>query len=104
MTHSLMNLTRLATSEFVDRVRTSGAALTPDPAETSGQVMREPRTSATSASETSLIENEYVQFCHVRQTGIALHSAPLQKPNPCNMRNTATFPCAILTRFNVAPV
>ena len=34
--------TRLATSEFVDRVRTSGAALTPDPAETSGQVMREP--------------------------------------------------------------
>ena len=34
--------TRLATSEFVDRVRTSGAALTPDPAETSGQVLREP--------------------------------------------------------------
>ena len=34
--------TRLATSEFADRVRTSGAALTPDPAETSGQVMREP--------------------------------------------------------------
>ena len=33
---------RLATSEFVDRVRTSGAALSPDPAETSGQVMREP--------------------------------------------------------------
>jgi hypothetical protein len=33
--------TRLATSEFVDRVRTSGAALTPDPAEPSGQVMRE---------------------------------------------------------------
>ena len=33
--------TRLATSEFVDRVRTSGAALTSDPAETSGQVMRE---------------------------------------------------------------
>jgi hypothetical protein len=32
--------TRLATSEFVDRVRTSGAALT-DPAETTGQVMRE---------------------------------------------------------------
>ena len=31
----------LATWEFVDRVRTSGAALTPDPAETSGQVMRE---------------------------------------------------------------
>jgi hypothetical protein len=36
--------TGLATSEFVDRVRTSGAALTPDPAETSGQVMREPVT------------------------------------------------------------
>ena len=34
--------TRLATSEFVDRVRTSGAALTPDPTETSGQVMRDP--------------------------------------------------------------
>ena len=34
--------THLATSEFVDRVRTSGAALTQDPAETSGQVMREP--------------------------------------------------------------
>ena len=34
--------TRLATSEFVDRVRTSGAALTPDPAETTGQLMREP--------------------------------------------------------------
>ena len=34
--------TRLATSEFVDQVRTSGAALTPDPAETSGRVMREP--------------------------------------------------------------
>ena len=34
--------TRLATSEFADRVRTSGAALTSDPAETSGQVMREP--------------------------------------------------------------
>ena len=34
--------TRLATSEFVDRVRTSGAALTADPTETSGQVMREP--------------------------------------------------------------
>ena len=34
--------THLATSEFVDRVRTSGAALTPDPDETSGQVMREP--------------------------------------------------------------
>jgi hypothetical protein len=33
---------RLATSQFVDRVRTSGAALSPDPAETSGQVMREP--------------------------------------------------------------
>jgi hypothetical protein len=33
---------RLATSEFVDRVRTSGGALSPDPAETSGQVMREP--------------------------------------------------------------
>jgi hypothetical protein len=33
---------RLATSEFVDRIRTSGAALTPDPAETSRQVMREP--------------------------------------------------------------
>ena len=32
----------LATSEFVDRVRTSGAAFTPDPDETSGQVMREP--------------------------------------------------------------
>jgi hypothetical protein len=34
--------TRLATSEFVDRVRTSGAALTTDPAETTGKVMREP--------------------------------------------------------------
>ena len=34
--------TRLTTSEFVDRVRKSGAALTPDPAETTGQVMREP--------------------------------------------------------------
>ena len=34
--------TRLATSEFVDRVRTSGAALTSDRAETTGQVMREP--------------------------------------------------------------
>ncbi len=34
--------THLATSEFVDRVTTSGAALTPDPAETSGQVLREP--------------------------------------------------------------
>ena len=33
--------TRLATSEFVDGVRTSGAALTADPTETSGQVMRE---------------------------------------------------------------
>jgi hypothetical protein len=33
---------RVATSEFVDRVRTSGGALSPDPAETSGQVMREP--------------------------------------------------------------
>jgi hypothetical protein len=33
--------TLLATSEFVDRVRTPGAALTADPAETSGQVMRE---------------------------------------------------------------
>jgi hypothetical protein len=33
---------RLATSEFVDRIRTSGAALIPDPAETSRQVMREP--------------------------------------------------------------
>jgi hypothetical protein len=33
--------TRLATSEFVDRVRTSGAALTADPVETSEQVMRE---------------------------------------------------------------
>jgi len=34
--------TRLTTSEFVDRVRTSGAAFTPDPAETTGQVIREP--------------------------------------------------------------
>jgi hypothetical protein len=34
--------TRLTTSEFVDRVRTSGAALTADPSETTGQVMREP--------------------------------------------------------------
>ena len=34
--------TRLATSEFVDRVRTSSAALTSDRAETTGQVMREP--------------------------------------------------------------
>ena len=34
--------THLATSEFVDRVRTSGAAFTQDPDETSGQVMREP--------------------------------------------------------------
>jgi hypothetical protein len=34
--------TRLATSEFVDQVRTSGAALTANPTETSGQVMREP--------------------------------------------------------------
>ena len=34
--------THLATSEFVDRVTTSGAALTPDPAETTGQLMREP--------------------------------------------------------------
>ena len=34
--------TRLATSEFVDRVRTSGAALTADPTERSGQSMREP--------------------------------------------------------------
>jgi hypothetical protein len=33
--------TRLATSVFVDRVRTSGAALAPDPVETSGQAMRE---------------------------------------------------------------
>jgi hypothetical protein len=33
---------RLATSDFVDSVTTSGAALTPDPVETSGQVMREP--------------------------------------------------------------
>jgi hypothetical protein len=32
---------RLATWEFVHRVRTSGAALTSDPDETSGQVMRE---------------------------------------------------------------
>ncbi len=32
----------LATWEFADRVRTSSAALTPDLAETSGQVMREP--------------------------------------------------------------
>jgi hypothetical protein len=30
--------TRLTTSEFVDRVRTSSAALTPDSAETTGQV------------------------------------------------------------------
>jgi hypothetical protein len=34
--------TRLATSKFVDQVRTSGAALTSDSAETTGQVMREP--------------------------------------------------------------
>ena len=34
--------TRLTTSEFVDRVRTSGTAFTPDPAETTGQVIREP--------------------------------------------------------------
>jgi hypothetical protein len=34
--------TRLTTSEFVDRVRTSSAALTPDSTETTGQVMREP--------------------------------------------------------------
>jgi hypothetical protein len=34
--------TRLATTEFVDGVRTSGAALTADPTETSGQAMREP--------------------------------------------------------------
>jgi hypothetical protein len=34
--------THLATPEFVDRVRTSGAAFTQDPDETSGQVMREP--------------------------------------------------------------
>jgi hypothetical protein len=34
--------TRLATSEFADRVRTSSAALTSDRAETTGQVMREP--------------------------------------------------------------
>jgi hypothetical protein len=34
--------TRLATSEFVDRIRTSGAALTTDPAETTGKVLREP--------------------------------------------------------------
>jgi hypothetical protein len=34
--------THLATAEIVDRVRTSGAALTPDPAETTGQLMREP--------------------------------------------------------------
>ena len=40
MTHSLKYLPLLL--EFVDRVRTSGAALTADPAETSGQVMREP--------------------------------------------------------------
>ena len=33
MTHSPNQPVRLATSEFVDRVRTSGAALTPDPAE-----------------------------------------------------------------------
>jgi hypothetical protein len=33
--------TRLATSVFGDQVRTSGAALTSDHAETSGQVMRE---------------------------------------------------------------
>lgn len=33
---------RLATSKFVDHVRTSGGALSPDLAETSGQVMREP--------------------------------------------------------------
>jgi hypothetical protein len=33
--------TRLATSEFVDRIRTSGAALTTDPAETTGQVIME---------------------------------------------------------------
>src|SRR3954467_869310 len=33
--------TGLATSEFVDRVRTSGAAST-DPAETAGRVIREP--------------------------------------------------------------
>jgi hypothetical protein len=34
--------TRLAALEFVDRVRTSGAASTPDLAETSGQVLRGP--------------------------------------------------------------
>jgi hypothetical protein len=33
--------TPLATSEFVNRVRTSGTALSPDPAETSGQAVRE---------------------------------------------------------------
>ena len=33
--------THLATSEFVDRVRTSGTTLTPDPSETFGRVMRE---------------------------------------------------------------
>jgi hypothetical protein len=34
--------TRRATSEFEDRVRTSDAASTPDPTETTGRVMREP--------------------------------------------------------------
>jgi hypothetical protein len=34
--------TRLATSEFGEQVRTSGAALTADPTETSRQLMREP--------------------------------------------------------------
>ena len=33
--------TRLATSEFLGRVKTSGAALTTDPAETTGQVIME---------------------------------------------------------------
>jgi hypothetical protein len=33
--------TRLATSEFLGRVKTSGAALTTDPVETTGQVITE---------------------------------------------------------------
>ena len=34
--------TRLATSEFLDRVKTSGAVVITDPAETYGQVLRDP--------------------------------------------------------------
>ena len=54
--------TRLATSEFVDRVRTSGAALTLGPRRNVWASVEGARTSATSASETSLKESGFLEI------------------------------------------